>query len=66
MQNKTSVNITYFEEKENEEEESPIITNNDENITILLDDIDTEINIEYLLSKLSNKEYKVVINEEKE
>lgn len=43
-----------------------IITNNDENITILLDDIDTEINIEYLLSKLSNKEYKVVINEEKE
>ena len=40
-----------------------IITNNDENINILLDDIETEINVEYLLSKLAKKEYKVVYNE---
>lgn len=40
-----------------------VITNNDENINILLDDIETEINIEYLLSKLTKKEYKVVYNE---
>src|SRR5574344_1203662 len=37
-----------------------IITNNDENINILLDDIETEINVEYLLSKLAKKEYKVI------
>ena len=40
-----------------------VITNNDENINILLDDIETEINVEYLLSKLAKKEYKVVYNE---
>ena len=40
-----------------------IITNNDENISILLDDIETEINVEYLLSKLAKKEYKVIYNE---
>lgn len=39
-----------------------VITNNDENINILLDDIETEINIEYLLSKLAKKEYKVIFN----
>ncbi len=39
-----------------------IITNNDENIIILLDGIETEINVEYLLSMLSKKEYKVVFN----
>lgn len=39
-----------------------VITNNDENINILLDDIETEINIEYLLSKLTKKEYKVIFN----
>ena len=42
---------------------SEVITNNDENINILLDDIETEINVEYLLSKLAKKEYKVVYNE---
>ena len=40
-----------------------IITNNDENIIILLNDIETEINIEYLLSKLATKEYKVVVSD---
>lgn len=40
-----------------------VITNNDENINILLDDIETEINVEYLLLKLAKKEYKVVYNE---
>ena len=40
-----------------------IITNNDENIVILLNDIETEINIEYLLSKLASKEYKVIISD---
>lgn len=40
-----------------------VITNNDENINILLDDIETEINVEYLLLKLAKKEYKVVFNE---
>ena len=40
-----------------------IITNNDENIIISLNDIETEINIEYLLSKLATKEYKVIIND---
>ena len=40
-----------------------IITNNDENIIILLNDIETEINIEYLLSKLATKEYKVIIDD---
>lgn len=40
-----------------------VITNNDENINILLDNIETEINVEYLLSKLAKKEYKVVYNE---
>lgn len=39
-----------------------VITNNDENISILLDDIETEINVEYLLSKLVKKEYKVIFN----
>ena len=39
-----------------------VITNNDENINILLDDIETEINVEYLLLKLAKKEYKVVYN----
>lgn len=41
-----------------------VITNNDENINILLDDIETEINVEYLLSKLAKKEYKVEYNGE--
>lgn len=41
-----------------------VITNNDENINILLDDIETEINIEYLLLKLASKEYKVEYNGE--
>ncbi len=36
---------------------------NDENIIILLNDIETEINIEYLLSKLATKEYKVIISD---
>lgn len=40
-----------------------VITNNDENINILLDDIETEINVEYLLLKLAKKEYKVIYNE---
>ena len=40
-----------------------IITNNDENIIISLNDIETEINIEYLLSKLASKEYKVIISD---
>ena len=40
-----------------------VITNNDENISILLDDIETEINVEYLLLKLAKKEYKVIYNE---
>lgn len=40
-----------------------LLTNNDENINILLNNIDTEINIEYLLSKLASKEYKVIIDD---
>lgn len=40
-----------------------VLTNNDENINILLNNIDTEINIEYLLSKLASKEYKVIIDD---
>lgn len=40
-----------------------VITNNDENINILLDNIETEINVEYLLSMLAKKEYKVIFNE---
>ena len=40
-----------------------IIANNDENIIISLNDIETEINIEYLLSKLASKEYKVIISD---
>lgn len=40
-----------------------VIANNDENINILLDNIETEINVEYLLSKLAKKEYKVIYNE---
>lgn len=40
-----------------------IIANNDENIIISLNDIETEINIEYLLSKLATKEYKVIISD---
>lgn len=39
-----------------------VITNNDENISILLDDVETEINIEYLISLLAKKEYKVIYN----
>lgn len=42
----------------------PIISSVDENVTILFEDIETEINIEYLLKLLSNKEYKVIKNEE--
>lgn len=44
-------------------EQEVFIPNNDENIVILLNDIETEINIEYLLSKLSTKEYKVITND---
>ena len=40
-----------------------VLTSNDENINILLNNIDTEINIEYLLSKLASKEYKVIIDD---
>lgn len=40
-----------------------LLTNNDENINILLNNIDTEINIDYLLSKLASKEYKVIIDD---
>jgi len=40
-----------------------IVNNNDENIIILLNDIETEISIEYLLSLLAKKEYKVIFNE---
>lgn len=42
-----------------------IITNNDENVTILINDIETEINIEYLISLLTKREYKVIYNEDK-
>ena len=42
-----------------------IITNNDENVIILLNDVETEINIEYLISLLAKKEYKVIFNESK-
>ena len=42
-----------------------VINNNDENITILIDDVETEISIEYLLSLLYKREYKVVYNNEK-
>ena len=42
-----------------------VITNSDENINILLDDIETEINVEYLLLKLAKKEYKVIYNEDR-
>ena len=52
-----NIEITDLRNQEN------IITNNDENIIILLDDIETEINIEYLLSKLATKEYKVIISD---
>lgn len=52
-----NIEITDLRSQEN------IITNNDENIIILLNDIETEINIEYLLSKLATKEYKVIIND---
>ena len=52
-----NIEITDLRSQEN------IITNNDENIIILLNDIETEINIEYLLSKLSTKEYKVIISD---
>lgn len=52
-----NIEITDLRSQEN------IITNNDENIIILLDDIETEINIEYLLSKLATKEYKVIISD---
>ena len=52
-----NIDITDLRSQEN------IITNNDENIIILLNDIETEINIEYLLSKLATKEYKVIIDD---
>lgn len=52
-----NIDITDLRSQEN------IITNNDENIIILLNDIETEINIEYLLSKLAAKEYKVIISD---
>ena len=52
-----NIEITDLRSQEN------IITNNDENIIILLNDIETEINIEYLLSKLATKEYKVIIDD---
>ena len=52
-----NIDITDLRSQEN------IITNNDENIIILLNDIETEINIEYLLSKLATKEYKVIIGD---
>lgn len=52
-----NIEITNLRSQEN------IITNNDENIIILLNDIETEINIEYLLSKLATKEYKVIISD---
>ena len=52
-----NIDITDLRSQEN------IITNNDENIIILLNDIETEINIEYLLSKLATKEYKVIISD---
>ena len=52
-----NIEITDLRSQEN------IITNNDENIIILLNDIETEINIEYLLSKLAAKEYKVIISD---
>lgn len=52
-----NIEITDLRSQEN------IITNNDENIVILLNDIETEINIEYLLSKLATKEYKVIISD---
>ena len=52
-----NIDITDLRSQEN------IITNNDENIIILLNDIETEINIEYLLSKLAAKEYKVIIDD---
>ena len=52
-----NIDITDLRNQEN------IITNNDENIIILLNDIETEINIEYLLSKLATKEYKVIISD---
>ena len=52
-----NIEITDLRSQEN------IIINNDENIIILLNDIETEINIEYLLSKLATKEYKVIISD---
>ena len=42
----------------------PIIGTTDENINIIFDDIETEINVEYLLQKLASKEYKVEYNGE--
>lgn len=42
----------------------PIICTTDENINIIFDDIETEINVEYLLQKLASKEYKVEYNGE--
>ena len=52
-----NIEITDLRSQEN------IIANNDENIIISLNDIETEINIEYLLSKLATKEYKVIISD---
>ena len=52
-----NIAITDLRSQEN------IIANNDENIIISLNDIETEINIEYLLSKLATKEYKVIVSD---
>lgn len=37
----------------------PIISSNDNLVSILIDNVDTEINVDYLLEKLSSKEWKV-------
>lgn len=42
----------------------PVISSNDELVSILVDDVDTEINVDYLLEKLSNKEWKVSTSDE--
>lgn len=42
----------------------PIISSNDNLVSILIDSIDTEINVDYLLEKLSNKEWSVNTSDE--
>ena len=42
----------------------PVISSNDDLVSILVDDVDTEINVDYLLEKLSNKEWKVSTSDE--